>query len=181
MRETSRPGKSTPPRYSPRGRDDLEVGRRPEVHDDGGATVALEGSHGIGDAVCPYLLGVVDQHGHAGPDTGLDNYRWHAEAPVRHLSERDLQRRHHARDNGAGYGGKVQAVEGEQLGKLQGKLVRGVHGVGCHPPMMDEFARSHTRIVSEEAHDDLRVAHIDSHQHPLRPPLHRLHRPPRCR
>ena len=62
------------------GRDDLEVSRRPEVHHYGRATVAFESRHCICDPVCAHLLRVVDQHRHAGADTGLDEDRRNAPA-----------------------------------------------------------------------------------------------------
>ena len=107
--EISIPGASTPPTYSPVGRDDVEVRRRAEVDDDARRAVALLRGHGVRDPVGPDLARVVV----ADRDPGADA-RAHDEQPARRPSAGELlvladERRHRRRQADA-----VDRVEVEQ-------------------------------------------------------------------
>ncbi len=65
--------------------------------------------------------------------------------------------------------GELQAVQGQQLGQLEGELVRRVLGVGGHPPVVDQVTGAHAVTVGEQADDDLGVPNIDGQQHPFSP------------
>ncbi len=67
--------------FSPLG-DHVEINGRSKIHDDTRAAILGKCRDAIGDAVCAYFLGIVDEDGHAGLDAGLDEQRLDVKIPL---------------------------------------------------------------------------------------------------
>ena len=110
------PGTMMPPRYSPLAETTSKVVAVPKSTTMVGPAVALEGGHGVGDAVGADLLGVVVVDRHPGAHPGFDDDRLHLEPPVAHLPQRRPQPGHDRRHRDAGDGlGGIEALELEEL------------------------------------------------------------------
>ena len=91
-------------------RDDVEVGGRAEVDDDGGTSIFVERAHAVGDTVGADFAGIVGEDRQAGFDAGLDEERPLAEVALAELAEDPVDRGNDGGDDDAADGAGFDAL-----------------------------------------------------------------------
>jgi hypothetical protein len=152
-------GGEHPPEVLALGRDDVEVGRGPEVDDDDPALGLVVARDGVGDAVGADLARVLDEDRHAGPDPGPHDERLAPEGSPHELQHRLGERGDDARDDGRLDGVGGHAVHREKRSKLHGVLV------GRAPARALDAELVRKALSFEETEDDVGVADVDRKEH----------------
>ena len=144
-------------------RDHFKLGGGAEVDHDARAAESLVRSDGVSETVCAEFGGIVDEHGHAGLDAGLDEHGFDFEIEFTDLAERGVDRRHNGSDDDVRdlLGG--HAVHLKEIDEEDAVLIHGLGAMGGDAPMRGEFRLF--SVEPEEAEDRVGISDIESKQH----------------